>query len=77
MHAISRFTTVRTVVHQTLDIVVLYVTTIFAQVRGDAISARLLALRRRKDGVRFRGATRLAKRRDVVNVNVKSLVHSG
>lgn len=60
---------------QPLYVVVLDVPTILAQVSGNAIGTSVLAFDRRENGIRFDGATRLAKRRNVVDVNVKSLVH--
>jgi len=60
---------------QPLYVVVLDVATILAQMRGDAVGAGVLAFGRRENGIRLDGATRLAKRRNVVDVNVKSLVH--
>ncbi len=60
---------------QPLYVVVLDVATILAQVRGNAVGTSVLAFDRRENGIRFNGATCLAKRRNVVDVNVKSLVH--
>ena len=56
-------------------VVVLDVAAVLAQVRGNAVGASVLAFDRRENGIRFDGATCLAKRRHVVDVNVKSLVH--
>jgi len=55
--------------------VVLNVTTIFAKVSGNAIGSSVLALGSSENGIRLDGTPRLAKRRDMVDVNVKSLVH--
>ena len=60
---------------QALYVVVLDVATILAQMSGDAVCPCVLAFDRRENGIRFDGATCLAKRRNVVDVNVKSLVH--
>jgi hypothetical protein len=62
-------------IEETVHIVVLNMSAIFAQVRCDAVCARVFAFDSCEDGVRFDGSSRLAKRRDVVDVNVKSLVH--
>jgi hypothetical protein len=62
---------------QALHVVILDVTAILAQVRGDAIGPGGLAFDRSEYRVGFDGATRLAQRRDVVDVNVKALVHCG
>ena len=75
MHAISEVEHRPNCCRQALYVVVLDVTPVFAQVRGNAVGAGVLALGCRENGVGFDGATRLAKRRDVVDVNVKSLVH--
>lgn len=60
---------------QPFYVVVLDVATILAQMRGDAVGTCVLAFNRRENGIRFNGATCLAKRRNMVDVNVKSLVH--
>jgi len=60
---------------QPLYVVVLDVSAVFAKVRGDTVGAGPLAFDCREHGIRFDGATCLAKRRNVVDVNVKSLVH--
>jgi hypothetical protein len=60
---------------QPLYVVVLDVATILAQVSRDAVCPCILTFDRRENGIRFDGATCLAKRRNVVDVNVKSLVH--
>jgi hypothetical protein len=60
---------------QAFHVVILNVTTVLAKMCGNAVSAGVLAFSRGQDGVGLHGAARLAKRRDVVDVNVKSLVH--
>jgi hypothetical protein len=60
---------------QAFYVVVLDVSAIFAQVSGDTVRASVLAFDCGEDGVGFDGSACLAKRRDVVDVNVKSLVH--
>lgn len=47
---------------------------IFAEVRGDPLGARIFAERGRDDGVRLVGAARLAKRRDMIDVYIETLV---
>ena len=58
---------------QTADVVILDVTTIFTQVRGDAVGARVLAEPCSRYGIRLVATARLPDRRDVVDVDVKAL----
>jgi len=48
---------------------------IFAQMRRDAVRARGLALGGGKDWIGLESSARLAKRSDVIDVDVESLVH--
>ena len=52
-------------------------TTIFTQVRGDAIRARVLAHGRRGDGIRYGSPTCLTQCGDVIDVDVEALVRMG
>ena len=56
-------------------VVVLYVSSVFAKVCRDSVSAGSLAFRCREHGIGLDGAARLAKRCDVVDVNVETLIH--
>ena len=60
--------------HQTLDVVVLDVTPVFAQMGGNAVRARAFALEGGGDGIGFVSASRLSKRGDMVDVYVQSLI---
>ena len=62
---------------QSMHVVVLHVAAVFSQMRRNAVCARVLALGRGENRVGLDGSACLAQRRDVVDVNVKSLVHSG
>src|SRR5579885_2982083 len=61
---------------QRVQVFVLYVPPVAAQVDGDAVRARLLAHHRRRHHARLRRAPRLADCRHVVNVNVESRRHN-
>src|SRR3954468_22866244 len=50
---------------------------IFAQVRGDAVRASVFTQRGRRDGIWLVATPRLTHRRDVIDVDVESLPHSG
>ena len=69
--AISRFTLVRTAASSALDVAILDVAAILAQVHGDAVGAAPLRRQRRLDDVRIRRAARLADRGDVVDVDAE------
>ena len=60
--------------HQTLDVVVLDVAPVFAQMGGNAVCAGAFALEGGGDGIGFVGASRLSKCGDMVDVYVQSLV---
>ena len=63
---------------ESLDVVVLNVAAIFAQVRGDAVGAGALADNGSLNRVRLRAAARLSHRRDVIDVDVEALAdHAG
>ena len=74
VQAISRLSTVVTDVASRVDVVVLDVAAVFAQVGGDAVGARALADDGALDGIGIVAAARLAKRRDVIDVDVEALV---
>ena len=59
---------------QTAHIFVLYMPAILAEVRGYPVGARILAERGRGYRIRFVGAPRLAKRGDMVDVDVETLL---
>jgi len=58
---------------ESLDVVVLNVAAIFAEVRGDAIGAGALADNGSVNRVRLHAAARLSQRRDVIDVDVEAL----
>jgi hypothetical protein len=58
---------------ETFDVVVLNVTPVLAQVSRDAVGAGALAQQRALHGIGKRGAARLSKGRDVVDVDVQPL----
>lgn len=59
---------------QTLDVVVLDVPAVLAQVRGDAISSGFQARSRGGDRIRLAPAASLTQRRDVIDVDVEALM---
>ncbi len=56
------------------DVVVLHVTAVLAQMRGDPLGARVFTERGGGNGIRLVGAPRLAQRGDMVDVYVEALV---
>lgn len=55
-------------------VVILNVSSILAQVRGDSVRTRALAVLCRGDRIRLVGASRLTQRRDMIDVDVQSLM---
>jgi hypothetical protein len=62
---------------ETFHVVVLNVPAILAKMRGDTVGAGAFAHGRAFDGVGLRAPSRLAKRRDVINVDVETLSFHG
>jgi hypothetical protein len=59
---------------QTLDVVVLNVPTVLAEMGRDAVGASALTDSGRFDGVRLGAAARLSDRRDVIDVDIEALI---